>query len=453
MILIVIATFVALLLSLFLLRMRKSDEKVVFIVVLGDIGRSPRMQYHALSFAKAQYHVQLFGYGGSKPHTELCLNPSIRFIYLTPFPSILQRLPRLVVFVVKVLWQSVNLSKVLLFNGRPKYILVQNPPSLPALGICWLVSALYRCRFVIDWHNYGYTIMALSVGRQHLLTRLYERYERVFGRFSTDNICVTQAMSEDLAKNWNIRAITMYDRPPEIFRSLDLKQKHCFLQQSTIFRDCGKTKSGHESTLLTERGPDGTVSYGHDRPALIISSTSWTEDEDFSILLNALDKYDEEAKESVDGLPSLVCVITGKGPQKEYYMKVIQTREWTKVRVFTPWLEPDEYPQLLACADLGVCLHKSSSGLDLPMKVIDMFGCGLPVCAIWFPCLKELVQHEYNGLVFNSDRELADQLRKLLQGFPNQCRLLEEFRQNLETFREVRWEETWSKAVLPIFQS
>jgi beta-1,4-mannosyltransferase len=41
-----------------------SDELSVQIVVLGDIGRSPRMQYHAASVLKHKGHVQMVGYLG-----------------------------------------------------------------------------------------------------------------------------------------------------------------------------------------------------------------------------------------------------------------------------------------------------------------------------------------------------------------------------------------------------
>lgn len=82
------------------------------------------------------------------------------------------------------------------------------------------------------------------------------------------------------------RASVLHDRPGEQFRPISLAEKHEFLlklaEKYDIFKGPKK-----DSSIFTECSSNG-VHLSPKRPGLIVSSTSWTEDEDFSILLYAL---------------------------------------------------------------------------------------------------------------------------------------------------------------------
>uniref|UniRef100_A0A8W4F8B3 ALG1 chitobiosyldiphosphodolichol beta-mannosyltransferase n=1 Tax=Sus scrofa TaxID=9823 RepID=A0A8W4F8B3_PIG len=389
----------------------------VMVVVLGDLGRSPRMQYHALSLAKNGFSVTLLGFCNSRPREELLQSDRIQIVSLTELPRLTVG-PHILQYGVKVVFQAVHLLWKLMCRDPAAYIFLQNPPGLPAIAVCWFAACLCGSKLVIDWHNYGYSIMGLVHGPGHRLVLLAKWYEKLCGRLSHLNLCVTNAMREDLAENWGIKAVTVYDKPASFFKETPLDLQHqLFMKLSriySVFRARSEPSDlDMERSAFTERdAQSAVVTHLHGRPALLVSSTSWTEDEDFSVLLAALEKFEQLINDG-ESLPSLVCVITGS-------------------------------------ADLGVCLHRSSSGLDLPMKVVDMFGCCLPVCAVNFPCLHELVKHEENGLVFEDAQGLAAQLQLLLSKFPDPAGKLNRFRENLRESEQLRWDESWKQTVLPL---
>ena len=120
---------------------------------------------------------------------------------------------------------------------------------------------------------------------------------------------------------------------------------------------------GQERTLFTTRSADGVYELRRDRPALLVSSTSWTPDEDFSVLLEALRRFDSRtASGASPTLPLVMVVVTGKGPDKARYVELMKAARMSRVAVCTAWLEPQDYPLLLGSADLGICLHTSTSG-------------------------------------------------------------------------------------------
>ena len=81
----------------------------------------------------------------------------------------------------------------------------------------------------------------------------------------------------------------------------------------------------------------------------------------------------------------------------------------------------DDYPRLVGSCDLGVSLHYSSSGFDLPMKVVDMFSAQLPCIAIGgYESVTELVKTEgpgKYGMIFTDETQLAAQIVQVLRDF------------------------------------
>ncbi|PNS20602.1 hypothetical protein CAC42_329 [Sphaceloma murrayae] len=403
----------------------------VVVFVLGDIGRSPRMQYHALSIAKYGGRVDLVGYTDSEVLPEIKKHKLIRVVSLTPVPNGLKADSKAMFVLLaplKVMFQAWTIYQALGYQTHPrKFILVQNPPSIPTLVIAQIVCMIRNTKLVVDWHNLGHTILALKMGEKHALVKASEAYERGVAQWAHKNITVSNAMTRRLNQEYGIEAHAMHDRPARQFRPIDTTER------SAILHKLAQTQPHTKSIMNGKR-------------RLVVSSTSWTADEDFSLLLDALVAYSATVAMNPK-LPQVTVVITGKGPLKDYYMdkiaKLNKSKKLSCVEVHTAWLTMEEYALLLGAADLGVSLHTSSSGVDLPMKVVDMFGAGLPVVG-WdkFEAWPELVQEGVNGRGFQN----AEGLERLLEELFRQdgARLSKLRRGALEESKR-RWEHEWPK--------
>lgn len=435
----------------------------VAIVVLGDIGRSPRMQNHAKSLdCTGRFNVDLIGYVNSKVHPKILESSNIKVHGLIEAPNFQRIFPKPLAWVARITWQAVSLFWALTFTiSSPDFILVQNPPSVPSLPIVWLVCRLRCAKYILDWHNYGFTILSLATRPNSLAVKLYKWFEKTFGSRADASFAVTNALCQDLNIRFRTSRVTLlYDKPSDEFTPTSLEQVHSLLIKLSAEYPVLGSRVRNETCRTYCNPKDGSIHLKENRPALIVSSTSWTEDEDFSILLEALRQFDTHRK-SLDGSPlqppPIICIITGKGPLKEFYQRVIADFDFKHVKFILPWLEPTDYPKLLAACDFGISLHVSSSGLDLPMKILDMFGAGIPVCAYHYDSLKELVQNQVNGYTFKSSVELKDLMVKLLAPFsPANSTLsdLEYMRRNiLNQYKTDRWHSNWLENALPLFDS
>ncbi|CAG9572475.1 putative dolichyl-P-Man:GDP-ManGlcNAc2-PP-dolichyl beta-1,4-mannosyltransferase [Leishmania major strain Friedlin] len=178
------------------------------------------------------------------------------------------------------------------------------------------------------------------------------------------------------------------------------------------------------SALPTPAAAPATMAAVLRRGIMVVGSTSWTEDDDYSMLIQALQRLDHRLRHEVSyrssngegslsassGPADLWVLITGKGDTRQRFEDAVRVAKLSSHVVVSTYYAQSyqEYSLLLGAADVGLCLHFSSSGLDLPMKGVDMVGSGLPIMAMQYPAIGELI----GGVT----RVLATQAMRLRNG-------------------------------------
>jgi len=381
------------------------------VIVLGDLGRSPRMQYHALALAVNGVDVDLIGEEGAALPAWL-QHPRIRVHRMTARRG-----------VTGVVGSALALFGACRRMRRPDVIVAQTPPAIPTIIVAWAAARLRGSRLVLDWHNLGWTILADGYGAGHALVRVARMLERMSSTLADAHLAVSEALAHHLRATWRLASVRVFrDRPGDAFGP----------------RDARNPMRAH---VLEMAGlPAGA------QPAVVVSPTSWTKDEALDLVMAAADVLEETWRDSgpADGL---VIVISGDGAGRPAFEQRLRARSGRRVHIVTTWVSGDEYPALVASADAGLSLHRSSSGLDLPMKICDLFGVSLPVCAFDYGAtLRELVDPDHNAVLFTDAPGLAACLDRLFRSWPAPSDLWQRLQAGAAAVAAgPRWVEGWQQ--------
>jgi beta-1,4-mannosyltransferase len=396
------------------------------------------MRYHAQALAANGVDVDLVGLEGTPLPRAVTDEPRITVHRIT-MPTLRRRRGLSGSgYAAAALFDAARVSfrlwRTLTSLPRPDLVLVQNPPAFPTLAVSWFSLRSRDVRFVLDWHNLGYTLLQLRLGRWHPAVRLARWFERRDARRVDANLAVSRGLAAFLESKFAVNhAQVLYDRPASAFAPLDRGDRERFRQ--ALFARLGIRAS--------------TVGF-------VVCPTSWTEDEDFDVVIDAVMRLEErvrgwEAGSTLRRFPELVILVTGDGARRAEFERRFAGLPARRIQLRARFLEPEDYPRVVGSADLGLCLHRSSSGLDIPMKVADMFGAGVPVCALDYgACLAERVRHGDNGLLFSTGRQLADVLFDLFEQFPADQKALDRLRTGARKLARPTWEEGWALEARPV---
>ena len=262
------------------------------------------MQYHARALAASGVDVDFVGYEGTPLPKAITDDPRITVHRIKPSTLPLRADPRRSATrssrsstrcdVSFRLWRQLRRPAAARPRARAESAGVSRRSRVAG-------SRLHRknVRFVVDWHNLGYTVLRLRLGRWHPAVRLARWYERRDARRVDANICVSRGLAALLESRFGATTThVLYDRPAAVFAPIERVEREQFRQ--ALFGRLG-----------VRLGVSG----------LIVCPTSWTEDEDFDLVIDAVLRLEDRIRGWEAAAPGrrftdLVILVTGDGARR-----------------------------------------------------------------------------------------------------------------------------------------
>ena len=171
---------------------------------------------------------------------------------------------------------SFRLWRTLRALQRPDLVLVQNPPQFPTLAVTWLSLRRRGVRFVIDWHNLGYTLLQPAAGplaSGGAASRAGSSGATRGG--STRNLCVSRGLAAFLESRFGVQQRARALRPAGV----GVRRRSSAPSANSSVRRCSRGSASAAAVV-----------------GFIVCPTSWTEDEDFDVVIEAVVRLEERIR-------------------------------------------------------------------------------------------------------------------------------------------------------------
>lgn len=259
-------------------------------------------------------------------------------VYVPPRPTIFHR---------ALNYLSYTLLSVIagLKIGKTDIVLAINPP-ITTIFSAWVIALLRRAPLVVGIQDiWPDCVILVGQLRNKFLIRISKWMERIQYRIASEIIVLSQEMKNNLeTKRVPAQKITLISNWADPQRVKPQPRDEKFLKRHQL----------DDRLIILFAGNHG---------------------------FNAALEFVLAAAEEIKSIPNVEFLLVGEGNVKKELVDQARMMELKNVR-FLPTQSEDEYPKMLASADIGlVTLRKTLGDLSLPSKVFTLMAAGKPILA------------------------------------------------------------------------